>query len=36
MKFAGMVVGLLLAIGVGYVIVQTYPDFQRYMRIRSM
>ncbi len=36
MKFVGLVVGLLVAAGVGYLIVQTYPDLQRYMRIRSM
>jgi hypothetical protein len=36
MKFVGIVIGLLVAAGIGYFIVQAVPDIQRYMRIRSM
>ncbi len=36
MKAVGTLFGLLVAVGIAYIILQTYPDLQRYMRIRSM
>jgi len=36
MKVVAIAIGVLVAAGIGYLIVQSYPDIQRYMRIRSM